>query len=244
MWFELALIAVGAFLAALVLGSIGFAFGIIATVIWVVVLPPATIVLLASICATLLQGASVWRFRHEIETRLLWPFVVGGVLGVPLGVVALHRIDPMLFRHLFGGFIIAYSGYMLMRPRLPVLRLAPAAAPVADGFVGWLGGILGGLAMLNGTLPAIWSGLRGWDKRRARCVYQPYILVTSILVMLALGLDFSVDRSRTVLHLLVCLPSLAAGLWLGFRIFNWVSEERFRKILLWLILASGISLQF
>ncbi len=70
MWFDLALIAVGAFLAALVLGSIGFAFGTIATVIWVVVPPPAAIVLLASICATLLQGAGVWRFRHEIETAL------------------------------------------------------------------------------------------------------------------------------------------------------------------------------
>lgn len=98
--------------------------------------------------------------------------------------------------------------------------------------------------MLNGTLPAIWSGLRGWDKRRARCVYQPYILITSVLIMLALGLFFSVDWSRTALRLLVCLPSLAAGLWLGFRIFNWVSEERFRHFLLWLILASGVSLQY
>ena len=126
MWFELTTIAVGAFVAAIVVGSIGFAFGIIATVIWILVLPPAAIVLLASICATLLQGASVWRFRREIETRLLWPFAIGGVLGVPLGVAGLQRIDPVLFRHLFGAFIIAYSGYMLVRPRLPA-RLGFAA---------------------------------------------------------------------------------------------------------------------
>jgi len=33
-------------------------------------------------------------------------------------------------------------------------------------------------------------------------------------------------------------------LWAGMRVFDRVSEERFRRLVLWLILASGISLQF
>lgn len=82
MWFDLALIALGGFLAALVIGSAGFfAFAIVVTGIWIYVLPPVQIVLLASICATLLQGASVWRSRQAIETQLLWPFVFVGVSG-------------------------------------------------------------------------------------------------------------------------------------------------------------------
>jgi uncharacterized protein len=241
---DLALIALGAFLAALVIGSAGFAFAIIVTGIWIYVLPPAVIVLLASICATLLHVVSVWRFRRDIEYGLLWPFLVGGVLGVPLGVLALSHVDTTLFRHMFGAFMIAYSAYMLLRPRLPVVSLGPVAARIADAVVGWVSGVLGGLAMLHGTLTTIWCGLRGWDKRKSRCVYQPYIGFTAILVMTMAGFNVDMAPSQLGLYLLVCLPALAAGLWIGLRVFDWISEERFRRLLLWMILASGISLQF
>jgi uncharacterized protein len=241
---DLALIAIGAFLAALVIGSAGFAFAIIVTGIWIYVLPPGVIVLLASICATLLHVVSVWRFRGEIEYGLLWPFLIGGALGVPLGVLALKHVDAVLFRHMFGAFMIAYGGYMLLRPKLPVVSLAPAAARVADAAVGWISGVLGGLAMLHGTLTTIWCSLRGWDKRRSRCVYQPYIGFTAILVMTMSGINADIRLSQLAGYVLVCLPALAAGLWIGLRVFEWISEERFRRMLLWLILVSGVSLQF
>jgi uncharacterized membrane protein YfcA len=240
----LTLIAVGGFLGALVVGSAGFAFAIVVTGVWLYVLPPAQIVLLAAICATALHILSVWQFRREIEFRLLWPFVVGGALGVPLGVLALQRLDAGLFRHLFGAFMIAYSSYMLMRPRIPVLRLRPGIARIADGMVGWVSGVLGGFALLQGTLPTIWCSLRGWDKRRSRFIYQPYILITGVLVMLFVGTTSSFDKAELILPLAVAAPAMALGLWAGMRVFDKVSEERFRRLVLWLILASGISLQF
>ncbi len=241
---DLALIAAGGFLAALVVGSAGFAFAIVVTGVWLYVLPPAQIVLLASICATTLHLVSIWQFRREIEFRLLWPFVVGGALGVPLGVLALQRLDANLFRHVFGVFMIAYSAYMLMRPRIPVLHLRPAVARVADGAVGWVSGVLGGFALLQGTLPTIWCSLRGWDKRRSRYIYQPYILITGVLVMLCVGTTVKFDKSALVLPLAVAAPAMALGLWVGTRVFEKISEELFRRLILWLILASGISLQF
>jgi len=244
MWFDLALIAVGGFLGALVVGSAGFAFAIVVTGVWLYVLPPAQIVLLAAICATALHILSVWQFRREMDFRLLWPFVVGGALGVPLGVLALQRLDAALFRHLFGAFMIAYSSYMLMRPRIPVLRLRPGIARIADGMVGWVSGILGGFALLQGTLPTIWCSLRGWDKRKSRFIYQPYILITGVLVMLCVGMTSSFDKAELILPLAVAAPAMALGLWAGMRVFDRVSEERFRRLVLWLILASGISLQF
>src|SRR3982751_195076 len=126
MWFDLALIATGGFLGAMVVGSAGFAFAIIVTGVWIYVLAPAQIVFLAAVCATILHVVSLWQFRREIEFSLLWPFVLGGALGVPLGVLALQRLDTDLFRHIFGGFMIAYSAYMLMRPSFPVLRMEAA----------------------------------------------------------------------------------------------------------------------
>ena len=241
---DLALIAAGGFLAALVVGSAGFAFAIVVTSVWIYVLPPAQIVFLAAICATLLHIASIWQFRREIEFGLLWPFVIGSVLGVPLGVLALRTFDAAWFRHVFGACMIAYSGYLLTRPQFPVVRLAPVTASIADGAVGWVSGILGGFAMLHGTLPTIWCSLRGWDKRKSRCVYQPYILITGILTMLCVGFGIKIDKAQLLLPLAVGLPAMGLGLWAGTRVFSVISEDRFRRLVLWLILASGISLQF
>lgn len=244
MWFDLALIAVGGFLGALVVGSAGFAFAIVVTGVWLYVLPPAHIVLLAALCATLLHIASVWQFRREIEFGLLWPFVLGGALGVPLGVLALQSLDPVLFRHVFGAFMIAYSCYMLVRPEFPVVRLSLGVARVADGVVGWVSGIMGGFALLHGTLPTIWCNLRGWDKRKSRCIYQPYILITGVLIMLCVGFAVNIDKAQLIVPLVVALPAMALGMWAGMRVFDVISEERFRRLVLWLILASGTSLQF
>lgn len=244
MWFDLGLVAVGGFLAALVVGSAGFAFAIVVTGIWLYVLPPAQIVLLASICATTLHIISVWQYRREIDFRVLWPFVAGGVLGVPLGVLALKRLDPGLFRHFFGAFMIAYGVYMLMRPEVPVVRLRDGVAKAADSLVGWVSGVLGGFALLHGTLPTIRCSLRGFDKRSARYIYQPYILVIGLVVMLCVGGTADFDKSALLVPLAVAAPAMALGLWAGTRLFEVMSEDRFRRLMLWLILASGISLQF
>ena len=242
--FDLCLIAVGGFLAALVVGSAGFAFAIVVTGVWLYVLPPAQIVLLASICATTLHIISIWQYRREIDYRVLWPFVAGGVLGVPLGVLALKRLDPALFRHFFGAFMIAYGAYMLLRPDMPVVRMRAGVAKAADAVVGWVSGVLGGFALLHGTLPTIWCSLRGFDKRNARYVYQPYILAIGLLVMLCVGGTADFDRSALLVPLAAAAPAMALGLWAGTRLFDIMSEERFRRLVLWLILVSGVSLQF
>ena len=242
MTLEPVLIAFGAFLAAVVAGSVGFAFAIVVTSVWIYVLPPAEIVLLGSICATLLHALSAWRYRRNIDYRRLWPFIAGGALGVPVGVLALRGINPTVFRHFFGAFMIAYSAYAFARPTLRVARLPAAAARLADGVVGWVSGIMGGIALLHGALPTIWCALRGWDKRESRYVYQPYILFTGALVMVAVGLNVEVDARRVSLGLAVGLPAMAAGLWVGFRVFDWISEAHFQRLVLALLMASGIAL--
>lgn len=244
MWVDVAIVAAGAFLAAVVIGSAGFAFAMVVTGIWVHVMPPPAIVLLGATCATLLHVANVWQYRREVDIRLLWPFLAGAVLGVPVGVMALSRVDAVLFRHVFGTLMIAYAAYSLARPRLPTVRLSGSASRLADGAIGWIGGVMGGLAMLQGPAPTIWCQLRGWDKKRARFVYQPYIGFTALLVMLAVGTNIEVDHARFGWYLLACAPAMGAGLWIGLRVFEWISEARFRQLILSLILVSGVALQF
>src|SRR5438046_2804130 len=67
-------------------------------------------------------------------------FLLGGVIGVPIGVQLLHWTPPATLRISIGIVLILFSLYNLMRP-----QLAPApAGKTADGAIGVLNGVIGG----------------------------------------------------------------------------------------------------
>jgi uncharacterized protein len=243
MWYELSVVLLGALLGSLVSGSSGFAFGLIGSAIWLHVLPPSRVVPLVVVCSMLLNLVMVWRLWHEVKVRLLWPFLTGAMMGVPLGVAALHKIDATLLRQAVGALLLAYSVFMLRRPTIPVVQLSKTGGRVADGAVGMLGGFMGGATSLNGLFPTLWCGLRGWSKTEQRGVFQPYILIVHAVTLAWLGGvgDLNLQTARDVL---LCLPALLIGGSIGLKVFHHVSEQGFRRTILWLFLISGVSLIF
>ncbi len=240
---DITVVLVGAFLAAVVAGSSGFAFGLVGSAIWLHVLPPSRVVALVVICSMLLNLALVWRLRREIRPRLLWPFIAGALIGVPMGVASLKRLDPELVRRGVGALLLFYSLYMLRRPSMPVVRLGAVGGRIADASVGLLGGFMGGSTSLNGIFPTLWCGLRGWNKTEQRGVFQPYILIVHAMTLFWLGGVGSLD-TRTARDVMLCLPAVVVGGWMGYRLFRRVSDDGFRKVILLLFLISGLSLTF
>jgi uncharacterized membrane protein YfcA len=231
----------GALLAAIVSGSSGFAFGLIASAIWLHVLAPGQVVPLAVICSMLLNLMMVWKLRGQLRLGLLWPFLAGAMVGVPIGVAALHRLDAHLVRQGVGVLLVAYSVYMLMRPVMPVIPLGLRAGRAADAAVGMLGGFMGGATSLNGVFPTLWCGLRGWSKNEQRGVFQPYILIVHAITLAWLGTAGELTWS-TARDVGWCIPALLVGGWVGLRLFHRVSEAGFRQLILALFFASGLML--
>lgn len=241
MWFDNGVIIIGALLAAVVSGSTGFAFALIGMAIWLHVMPPTRAVPLVVVCSILLNLGFVWRLRHDISFRRLAPFLAGAILGVPLGVLALRSLDPLLLRQAVGALLLVYSSYMLMRTHMPIVSPTPVIARVLDGGVGMLGGFMGGATSLNGLFPTLWSGLRGWNKAAQRGMFQPYILLVHAYTLAWLGGVGGISH-QTVNDLVMCLPALALGGFIGLKLFNRTSEEGFRRLMLWLFLLSGATL--
>ena len=235
----LAALWLGAFLGGLAAGAAGFAFGIVASSIWLHQLAPVHSTFLIVCCGLLLQGGTLWPARHGIEGRRLWPFIVGGAVGIPLGVQLLVHTDAGRLRLALGLFLLAYGIFALVAPRLPHVGFG---GRTADGIVGLISGVLGGLGGYSGVLPAIWAQLRGWPKETARGVYQPFIVFAHVATLLLVGL-VALDRAAPVL-LLAALPALALGGWLGWRIYGRLDERRFRQVLAALLVASGAALVF
>ncbi len=234
-------LAAGAFFAALASGLAGFAFALIASGAFLLVLAPldaVPVILAASLFA---QFFTLRRFLPLIRWPRLWPFIMGGLAGIPLGVELLRRIDIASFRVAIGGFLILYSLYLLLRPPPRPLALRGAGAAAADGAVGFVGGVMGGMAGLSGAIPTPWCGLRGWNKDEQRAVYQPYILVMQFAALLAIGVSGEITRTSLIACAVIAVPFLA-GIAVGMKLYARVNDAQFRRIVLVLLLASGLIL--
>jgi uncharacterized protein len=233
----LAALWLGGFVGALASGGAGFAFALAASSIWLHVLDPVHATLLIVACSTLLQLGTVWPLRAHIDRRRLWPFVLGGLAGVPFGVQLLAHTDPSRVKTVLGILLATFGLYALAAPRLPVIA---GGGRAADAGVGFAGGILGGLGGYSGVLPTIWTQLRGWPKWEARALYQPFIIVIQTATLILVGV-VALDRTG-ILLLVIVAPAVAAGGFLGWRLYGHLDERRFRQLLALLLIVSGLML--
>ncbi len=228
------------FLGAFVAGLSGFAFGLVVASLWLYILPPLQVATLIVAFGLIVQGYAVWKLRHALDVKKLLPFVIGAVVGVPLGVGILAWTNPANIKIGIGCFLIIYCLYAFFRPNLGPITKGGA---VADAGVGFTNGILGGLTGLAGILVTIWCSLRGGTKDQQRTVFQPVAVATFAIAALWLGVNGNVSADSIRLFLFG-LPALLAGTWLGMKLYGRLNEAAFRKLVLGLLMMSGAVLIF
>src|SRR4051794_1378330 len=136
---DLAVFLAATFLAALVAGVAGFAFGLVAAAAWLHVLTPLQTTTLIVAFGLIVQGYSVWKLRRALKFERLLPFLVGAALGLPVGVALLEWVAPAHMKMAVGVLLVLFSLYSLARPQLAKVA---AGGRLADGGVGVLSGIL------------------------------------------------------------------------------------------------------
>src|SRR3954464_7567208 len=235
---QLPLFLLATFAGALVAGLSGFAFGLVATSIWLYILTPLQTATLIIAFGLIVQGYSVWKLRRALDWKRLRPFLLGAALGVPVGVGILTWASPAHVRTGVGAFLVLYSLYALFRPAINPVRAGGAAA---DAGVGFLNGVLGGMTGLAGILVVIWCGLRGWPKDVQRTVFQPVAIAIFLMSALWIGANGAITAD-TIKLFLIGLPALLAGTWLGLKLFGRLDEASFRRVVLALLLVSGVVL--
>jgi uncharacterized protein len=233
----LALFLLAAFMGGLASGLAGFAMGFVVSGIWLHVITPVQTTMLIAGYGLWTQGYGVWKLRHSLRWRNVAPFIIGGTIGVPLGAMLLTYIDAAYLRSGVGLLLVIYGIYGLVQP---ALRPLPAGV-AADGSIGFLNGVLCGLTGLPGFIITIWCQLRGWSKDVQRAVFQPVMLAAIVLTVISLSVTGAVTAETVKLYLLG-LPALLAGLWLGFKLYGKLDDVAFRKMVLLLLLVSGLAL--
>ena len=190
------------------------------------------------LCALTGQFTTLFSVRKGFEWGRIAPFVVGGVFGVPMGVFILHNVDPVRFRLVLGVLFSLYGVYGLAAPAAPKLKWGGRAL---DAVVGGIGGALGGLGGISGSVPAIWTQLRGCKRDLRRAIMQVYNIVMHSFTLTIYWQTHALNATSGKLYALAVAPMLIASVY-GARLYKRFSERGFAQLVMAAIAASGLAL--
>lgn len=235
-----AILVLAVFLGAIVQGFSGFAFSAVAGAVLLQVQAPGSAIPLLMICSLMIQTFVLVRLRAALSFRGAFPYLAGGIGGVVLATMMFDRIDPHVFRQLFGGFLMFYAVTTVLRPQSALLLMK--ARPVGHTAVGFAGGLVGGLTAMPGAVLAVWCDVHAMPKIDQRAVVQPFIAAMQSLALVFLFLKAPGAPAAVLPHLPFVLPALFAGSTLGLFLFGKVSDAGFRRAISVLLFFSGAAL--
>jgi uncharacterized membrane protein YfcA len=226
-----------AFAGGFASGLAGFAMGFIVSGIWLHILTPIETTVLIVGYGLLTQGYGVWKLRHALTWKSIAPFIIGGVIGVPIGTFLLTYLNPAYLRTGGGVLLVIYGAYGLAQPKL---KPVPSNGLI-DGGVGLANGVLAGLTGLPGFIITVWCQLRGWKKDVQRAIFQPVMLAAIVANLVSLTIAGTIT-ANIMRFFLIGLPAMLAGLWVGFKLYGKLDDAAFRKVILVLLLLAGLGL--
>jgi uncharacterized protein len=233
-----ALVLLGALSGGFASGLVGFGTAMTALGIWLYVLPPSLAVPLVLICSVIAQTSTMPGMWRSFDLTLVWPFLIGGLSGVPLGTLLIAHADPNVFKLSIGLLLLVFPTALYFQRQPMAFTFGGRAADAAIGFAG---GILGGLAGLSGALPTLWASVRGWGKDERRGVFQTFnwtVLFTAFCLQAGMGLI----KLDVIWLALLAFPATVTGAWLGAKTYRALSDRNFRDLVLGLLFLSGAGL--
>jgi uncharacterized protein len=222
--------------AYVIFGISGFGTALVAAPLLAFYMPvPKVIPLLA----LLDFAAALITFLHD-RKNVSWPelkrLVPLMIIGSLAGVTILLYAHPDFLQLALGVFVIAYAFYSLSGYKMTHSFGKTASIPF-----GLVGGVFSALFGSGGFLYAIYLMGRLKDKTSFR-VTQSLLIKCSTFTRAILFFLAGVYDRPIVLTVLICLPAMVIGLYIGRHINLKLSKEQFLRVIYMIILFSGIGL--
>src|SRR5262249_5270191 len=137
---DIAIVVAGALAGGFVNGLTGTGYALVALGFWLQAMSPVHAAPLVAFCSVIGHLQSLPSIWHGVRWPRLWPFLVAGLIGVPLGTMLLERVPVSPLKLGVGLLLIFYSSWMGLVRRPPIVtgggRLAEAAAGFLRGRMG------------------------------------------------------------------------------------------------------------
>jgi uncharacterized protein len=174
--------------------------------------------------------------KASVVLGRLFPLLCGLTIGVVVGVCLLTSVRTDLLKPIVGIVLIAVVSLMLFAPHLAIPKehekhLGP--------LVGLIGGVLGGLAALPGPFVFVYILALGLSNDRFVQYSSMFLVVAATLMTIALRGVGALGWADVLVSALAVIPILV-GMKLGTGLRTFVSPPLFRKLILGVVMLSGI----
>jgi uncharacterized membrane protein YfcA len=233
---DLIILAAVVFFAILTQAVSGFGLALIAMPLLVTLLEPIEAASLVALMAVTTQIIMLLRYRRALVLRPLWRLMVGSLVGIPIGVIALSQLESEVILFVLGIILVSYALYSLFAPPLPIIR-----NPNWGYAFGLASGLLGGAYNTGGPPFVIYGNSQRWETAVFKANLQVLLMVNSVSVVIA-HLIAGHYTPLVLRDYAIALPMILLGAGVGFWLDRYIDEALFRKIILVLLLVIGARL--
>ena len=221
------------FVGATVMGTVSFGLGlVVAPILLLFIAPQSAVVTVNSLIAILLLIVLI-NTRKHFDLRLIAGTAVGGLLAVPIGVLALDTASPAILRIAIGIVILCLAPLAIANVELPLSRHR-ATGPV----IGFLTSLSVTTLSIGGPLVAIYVLARRWPPQVMRASLAFYFLVADILAFGLYTQAGMVDRD-TLANIGMLIPSVLLGFGLATLLVRRMDTRVFRYVAVTVIIVGG-----
>lgn len=215
----------------------GFGYALAAVPLLMFFLSPKDAVMLVLITGVFLKALMIVRTRADGDFRAIMPLFFASVIGALPGSYVLKVVSDETAK-IFVGVILVIAAFAMARE----CHVEFKRPKLVEGLVGMISGFLGSTTSFSGP-PIVFYMLNdnSANKESIRANLARFFVLGNI-VSIVLGYYFgTLHLAALTTDILISLPALVIGFWLGDKMFNRMDAAVFRRLALWVICLSGLA---
>jgi hypothetical protein len=230
------LLALIVFLAVFTQSLTGFGSALVAMALLPALIGMRVATPLVAALAMTIEGILLLRYKDSLNLRAVWRLSAASLVGIPLGMIVLGRVDESLAMGILGWVIVSYAAYSFFELKPPEL-----SRPVWAYTFGLLAGMLGGAYNTSGPPAVIYANARRWSQDEFKSNLQGFFLLNDVLILGGHVLSGNFT-AQVFQNYLIALPAVGLGILAGVSLDRRINPQAFRKVVLGLLLVTGARL--
>ena len=225
-----------AFSAATVQSVTGFGFSLTLVPLLAVAWEPKAAVPVSLLLGLATNFALLSQVQGQVTMRRLPGLYLGLIIGIPLGVLFLERVDADTLQITVGVVVFAATVLLYLQPSIDAGH---------DSFglrfgAGAMGGALTSATSMGGPPVVLYLLGRETEIDRYRATLLAYFLPSGVLAVTAFIIVGRID-SDVLIITAAGVPAVVAGILTGGWLRTHLNPERFRRIVLGVLIATSVS---
>ncbi len=222
-----------AFAASVVLGTVGFGFGLVGSPPMLLFLEAKTTIVIINSLTTIVVGLILLTSWRHLDLRRSKGLIIGGLAGTPVGVLLLNLTEPGSIRIIIGAVIIV-TGLLSLRE----IRLPYATFPGSGLCFGFITTLAVTAFTIGGLIAGVYAIAQRWPAQTVRATLATTFLISGIaqVILYAFTGLYSVG-TLTMVGMLV--PVLLVGFLVAGLLVRGLNERAFRYVVIAVVVLGG-----